>query len=605
MIISLYYWLLGLLFIGSSFGIEKFCFEVIALDALTSKVTLTIMLDKKEILYKDSIRFSLDVPEVTISPWESSQAAREFDFGTSPQQRQLGYTDTVSFVFTVTRTSQALPVAEAATLHMHYLVNTTTDHCEQLFKVPLYHSIGTRDEHRKESVSSLPQNCDYFRTEDHIGGFISAKFHLWFDRIGKKIKELKAHVTSFIGKTNSLSVQLILIFALGILMSFTPCIYPMIPITVGVLQISPGQSLIKNFTIASMYTCGVGLTFAALGLLAASGGAQFGQLLGSPIFVLFLVFFLAYLGLSMLGFYELYIPRFLQKSVAKGTGGGPLVSAFLFGALSGTIASPCISPGLALVLTLVATLGNKLLGFLMLFIFGVGSSMPLLIIGTFSNSVALLPRAGLWMVEVKRLFGFMLLGMCFFYLKNMIPLTLLQLLIALLLFISGIYYSVSIARFQTKALIRFKHCMSVIFVVSACVTLYMAYKTYVARKTEHSFAWFTDYDKAREQALQENKKLFLDFGASWCSSCVLLEKRILYTLPVSCALENVIKVKLDCTGSCSDAITRLQKKFGVIGLPTLLLVDPEHETLHKKWGGELLEETADSFAQELQKAIVQ
>ena len=109
---------------------------------------------------------------------------------------------------------------------------------------------------------------------------------------------------------------------------------------------------------------------------------------------------MAYLALSMFGFYDMYVPNILQTK-NNVNHKGSLFSAFVFGAISGSIASPCLSPGLALLLTIVATLGNNLLGFLLLFSFGIGLSIPLLIIGTFSSSINILPQAGMWMIEVK------------------------------------------------------------------------------------------------------------------------------------------------------------------------------------------------------------
>ena len=129
---------------------------------------------------------------------------------------------------------------------------------------------------------------------------------------------------------------------------------------------------------------------------------------------------LVYLALAMIGLYDMYIPRFMQPRDHK-INHGSFISAFAFGAISGIVASPCLSPGLVCLLCIVTTLGSKLLGFILLFAFGVGLGIPLLIIGTFSSSLSLLPSAGMWMIEVKKIFGFLMLAMCLYFLNYITP----------------------------------------------------------------------------------------------------------------------------------------------------------------------------------------
>ena len=122
-------------------------------------------------------------------------------------------------------------------------------------------------------------------------------------------------------------------------MSLTPCIYPMIPITVGILQAQGSKSFGSNLLLASAYTLGIATTFAALGVTAAYTGAMFGaSIMSNPFFILMIVAVLTYLGFSMLGFYDMYTPKFMRNAGAGK--GGSLTSAFLFGAASGTVASP-------------------------------------------------------------------------------------------------------------------------------------------------------------------------------------------------------------------------------------------------------------------------
>ncbi len=246
------------------------------------------------------------------------------------------------------------------------------------------------------------------------------------------------YIESLIEQTQSRWIQALLAFLLGLLMSLTPCIYPMIPITVGILQAQGKKSIVYNFFISLAYTCGIATTFALCGVTAALTGAVCGKLLINPFFVLLMIAVLLYFAFSMFGLYEMHVPKFLRNQTTVKN--GSILSIFAFGMISGTVASPCITPGLALLLTIVGSLGSYVLGFILLFAFGIGLSVPLLIIGTFSSSLNMMPKAGMWMVEVKKFFGFMLIGMSFYFLNNITPWWLMLWLMGAAVLIAGMYY---------------------------------------------------------------------------------------------------------------------------------------------------------------------
>ncbi len=383
-------------------------------------------------------------------------------------------------------------------------------------------------------------------------------------------------------------------------MSLTPCIYPMIPITVGILQTSSGSSLFKNFLLAFSYTLGIAFTFAILGLLAAFGSTQFGMLMGNPIFVTFLVVFLGYLAGTMLGIYEMYIPRFLQPK-NHSVQGGSYLSAFIFGAISGSVASPCLSPGLLLLLSIVATVGNTLLGFVWLFVFGLGLGLPLLIIGTFSSSLQLMPQAGLWMVEIKKLFGLMLLSMCFYYLNNILPWHITLWIGASVTALCGIWYFVSIEQFDSAAIKRYKTVTATLLIATSFFVAFNAYKVHTT-KAEHeeiSTSWMSSYDQARELALKDNKKMLLDFTATWCSACKTLEKKVLNAPALQDMLSSLVLVKVDCTNPTAECCAYVQKKYSVLGYPTILLIDPKTETVINRWGADLMDLSLEEVIKQL------
>ncbi len=411
---------------------------------------------------------------------------------------------------------------------------------------------------------------------------------------------LVTNLPGLIKNTDSLIIQLIFVFLLGILMSLTPCIYPMIPITVGVLHARSRKSLGHNFLLSLSYTVGLATTFALFGLLAASSGQAFGYLMGNPIFVICIVAVLGYFAFSMFGFYNLSIPRFLQKkqSFSQQEGSSSYLPVFLFGMASGSVASPCLSPGLAFVLTIVATLASKFLGFLLLFAFGVGVSFPLLIIGTFSSSLNVLPRAGMWMLEIQKIFGFLLLGMCIYYLSNIIPLIATLSLITLLMLFMSIYYIYAAAKANSKTDQYIKSFLGIaatalfVFMVTQIVLEYLA-------PTHETSGWFSNYEEALVVAKQENKKVVMDFWAPYCSICKEITKTVLQNKEVAQALNNFVVLSINISDIDADLYTTLQQRYNIQGVPDIIIIDPTTGDVVKRWKSEIYEQDKSTIIQEL------
>lgn len=406
------------------------------------------------------------------------------------------------------------------------------------------------------------------------------------------------YISQLVKTTESIWLQLLLVIFLGLLMSLTPCVYPMIPITIGILQSQGSKSVIKNFLLSLSYSFGISTTFALLGLIAALSGNMFGQLLINPIFVLSLVAALTYLAFSMFGCYEIYIPRFMQGGSDRFKGGS-FFSAFAFGLVSGSVASPCLSPGLALLLSIVATLGSKLLGFLLLFSFGIGLSVPLMIIGTFSGSINVLPRSGMWMVEIKKLFGFMLLGLCVFYLKNIVTWYILSWLLAVGVLAAGIYYLRSIKKSDGTFWRYLKNLCSIGCIAASVFLFVKAYQTTFHPVETTCSIWLTDYEAAHKQACCENKRMFIKFGSAFCSLCTAIDNKLLKDADVVKAFDCMVTLKIDATQLDEEPYKGIKEKYNVVGFPTFLLLDPETDTLIKRWEGELYSTTKKCFIDEL------
>ncbi len=207
----------------------------------------------------------------------------------------------------------------------------------------------------------------------------------------------------------------IAVFLSGVLTSFTPCVYPMIPITIAYIGGRSGESRLKGLFLSIFYVIGMAATYSALGAFAALTGKLFGAASTNPILYLIVANIFIFLGLSMLDVFTLPIPSFLT-SRQPGKKSGGYFGAFLVGLLAGTVAAPCTAPVLGVVLTFVAAKQNVIYGMTLLFIFSIGLGTLLIIVGTFAGLMSSLPKTGTWSVVIKKFFGWVMIGTGEFFL---------------------------------------------------------------------------------------------------------------------------------------------------------------------------------------------
>ncbi|MFH1777287.1 MAG: cytochrome c biogenesis protein CcdA [Candidatus Omnitrophota bacterium] len=201
----------------------------------------------------------------------------------------------------------------------------------------------------------------------------------------------------------------LVVFVAGVFTSFTPCIYPILPITVSYIGAESAGSRMRGFLLSVFYVLGTAVTYSVLGAVAALSGKLFGRGQANPITYFIVANVCILLGLSMLEVYELPLPAFLKEPGAARKMPGPL-GAFFIGAASGLVLGPCTAPVLAVILTFVAAKQNVIFGISLLFTFALGLGMILLIAGTFAGFLFSLPKAGRWMVKIKKIFGFIMIS---------------------------------------------------------------------------------------------------------------------------------------------------------------------------------------------------
>ena len=209
------------------------------------------------------------------------------------------------------------------------------------------------------------------------------------------------------------------LFLAGVLTSLTPCVYPMIPITaaiVGGASVGAPPSRRRAAALTFAYVLGLALVYSSLGLFAGMSGTLFGSVSSNPWLYFSMANLLILAGLAMVDVLPVRIPAWLMQRAAMAGDGERVTGAFTMGAMSGLVAAPCSAPVMAAVLTWVTRTRSAFLGFAYLFSFSLGMCTLLVVVGLSSGAVAKLPRAGVWMVWVKRLFAIVMLGVAEYYL---------------------------------------------------------------------------------------------------------------------------------------------------------------------------------------------
>jgi len=412
-------------------------------------------------------------------------------------------------------------------------------------------------------------------------------------------------------------IALLLFFGFGLLLAFTPCVLPMIPILSGII-VGHGKKIAtgKAFCLSLAYVLGMSLSFAVAGLMIGLLGDNIQAAMQQPWVLLLFSLVFVLLALSLFGFYELKLPASWQQKVrhlSDKQHAGHYFSVALMGALSSLIVSPCVSAPLVGALAYIGNTGNALFGGAALFFMGLGMGTPLLIIGTSFGK--LLPKAGRWMKTVSNFFGVVMLAVAIWMLERIIPGPLSLLLWAALFIVSAIYMGAlgkigGIGRatnsiksnwdklWQGVGIILLTY--GVLLIIGAALgnsdlfqplTLHQlngrflktdAVKTggasvknqltFIAVKT------VADVENKIDSAKKVGKPVMLDFSADWCISCKELERRTFSNPKVRAVLAKFVLLRADVTANdIADRV--LQKHYKIIGPPTILFFDKKGEEI--------------------------
>jgi thiol:disulfide interchange protein DsbD len=366
-----------------------------------------------------------------------------------------------------------------------------------------------------------------------------------------------------------------LLFALtyGFLTALTPCVYPMIPITVSIFGAKAGVPRGRALLLGGAYVAGIAAMFGALGTSFGLLGKAFGTFLANPWVIVPLAVFFVAMGLSMFGAFEVALPSGLQQRLSR-VGGRGLGGAFLMGLVGGIIAAPCTGPPLASLLAYVATTRNAPWGFALLATYGAGVGLPFWLLAGFSMS---LPKPGSWMEWVKSVFGVALFAAALYYLKNVVP--------ALSRFTSGrpgfalAMAALVLAGIAAGAIHKsfhgapFERARKGLGVALMTLGLFGASNYVLTPKGDVHLAWRTDEAAAVAEARAANRPLLIDFAASWCLPCKEMELTVFSRPDVATEMNRFTLLRVDLSDE-DEALTAIKRKYETDTLPAIRIVSP-------------------------------
>jgi thioredoxin:protein disulfide reductase len=503
----------------------------------------------------------------------------EVDYGPSFPDRVHAFADpVVTVVLRMERTEKPIAEEDELVLPIRVTYQACTD-VDCLAPV--------RDAPIEVAVPLAPVGAEIVRThEDWFAGLA--------DTAAAPVAEDPPRPDTFEGLWQSGAwTAIVFAFLAGLVASLTPCVYPMIPITVAYFGSQSGANVQRRAFLASLYVLGIILTFTILGVTVALIGKELGALMGHPVVVIgFAALFVA-LALSMFGLYEIRPPSALLQKVAGGGAKQGPVGAFSMGLMLGLVAAPCVGPFVAGILGMVASLAGQadtlvqgvVMGAAGMASFGLGMGVLFFVLAVSSSALTALPKAGQWMEDLKRVFGWVFIGAALFFLDILLPAAWTGILFAVWCVGLGVF----IIRYTVFQHAAIRAVAVGLLLLGAYLLTWTGVNTGVLRGLPEApfprslagvlflpadtIDWIDDYDQGLRIAQQENRPILVDFWAPWCRPCIEMDARVFSRPDVVDAIEPFVPVKLNV--DIPEYSDLKINTFGSYALPYYVFLHPD------------------------------
>ncbi len=360
------------------------------------------------------------------------------------------------------------------------------------------------------------------------------------------------------------------IFVGGMALNLTPCVYPMIPITVsffGGRSAADGPSQVKLVLHGICYILGLALTNSTLGVVAALTGGLMGGILQNPLVLAGVAVVLVVFATSLFGFWELRLPGFLSRAASQSHSG--YFGSLFMGLTLGVVAAPCIGPFVLGLLTWVAGMGSAVYGFLIFFVLSLGLGLPLFILAVFSGQLRRLPKAGGWMIWVRMLMGWVLVGMAVYFIRPVLPGAFKVVLPITMAVAAGLHlgwFDKNVADSKIFPWLK-------TIVGSACLVAATIWAMGWVMQGP-GVQWHDYSEEILQQADAADRPVIIDFYADWCTPCRELEEITFHhDGVVAMAKEKFVMIKVDVTTGGNPFHEKLLEQYNVKGVPTVVFVD--------------------------------
>jgi len=543
------------------------------LSATDSEITLRWLIEPAYYLYRDKLKFELEnVPGATITDVKIDPGVDQYDdfFGNVKVLRESA--DVQLALLTTSKLSNL----QDANLLVKYQGCADIGVCFPPSETNLPLSFSASVDSQAAAVSTALTSVQSASIETPVE---QSEQDRLFNLLG----------------SSSIWLTIATFFGLGILLAFTPCVLPMIPI-LSSLIVGQGEkiSTLKAFQLSLVYVLVMASTYALVGIIVGLSGYNVQAFLQNPWVLSFIAVLFVVLSLSMFGFYELQMPTSIQQKLTQWSnkqGGGQVSSVAAMGFISTLIVGPCITAPLAGALIYIAKTGDAFIGGTALFALGLGMGAPLLLIGTSAGK--LVPKAGAWMDAVKHIFGIIMLAMAIYMLSRFIPTVAAMTLFGILAIVSGIRFgatdSIGNDSSQWQRVGKGIGLVVLLYGVALLVGALSGVGSYTtplrgivssgssqADTNEHlAFAPVKSVEELQSivsKASSENRPVMLDFYADWCISCKEMEAFTFTDSSVQALLKNAVVIQADVTAN-DDLDKALLKEFDLFGPPGIIFWD--------------------------------